>query len=171
MQRALTASFRLLVTQTGMIQIRVARQRRIQEEDMGLKAQPHIKDGNSLVARFDEAVEYFNNPTAPNQAKLQAMLHNDVILKRVDHPALTDLVQGPANVIQYLKSEWTTDQPQFHPQAASKHADPILGSVHGLAIWQETGKPDDQIRYFFLFDQDQASGVWTILFIYGSTAL
>jgi len=99
------------------------------------------------------------------------MLHNSVILKKVTHSSVGDLVQGPVNVIQYLQNECGTDQPQFHPHGASRHADPILGSVHGLALWQEKGKPDDQIRYLFLFDQDPVTNKWMLLFIYGSPAL
>jgi hypothetical protein len=137
---------------------------------MGPKAQPYVNDSNSLSARFDEAVGYFNKPTAANQALLQAMLHPDVILKKVAYPGKNDLIQGPTNVIAYLKTEWSTDFPEFHPHAGSKHVDPILGSVHGLALWREKGKPDDQIRYFFLFDQS-AAGVWSLLVIYGSAAL
>ena len=115
------------------------------------KSQPYITDGNALAARFDEAVGYFNDPTVANRAKLKAMLHNDVILKKVAHPGVADLEQGPVKVMTYLGNEWGTDKPQFHPHGASKHADPIIGSVHGLALWQEKGKPDDQIRYFFFF--------------------
>jgi hypothetical protein len=138
---------------------------------MASKWPTFVATGKDLETAFDNAVGYFNNQQAAN---LQNALNANVVLKKVGHPNPNDLVLGAANVMQYIQLEWRTDNPKFHPHGASKHVDPVLGSVHGLAEWDETppgqGPVKDQIRYFFLFDQT-AAGVWEIIFLWGSQAL
>jgi len=129
-----------------------------------------VQSGNDLEKAFDDAVSHFNNQ---NAAALKNALSANVVLKKVGHPLASDLVLGAANVMTYIQQEWATDNPKFHPHGASKRVDPLLGSVHGVAEWDETKANvlvKDQIRYFFLFDQTPA-GVWQIIFLWGSQAL
>ena len=130
----------------------------------------YVPTGKGLETAFDNAVGYFNKQ---DWVSLQKALSPNVVLKKVAHPLPSDLVLGDTNVIASLKNEWLTDQATFHPHGASKHIDPILGSVHGLADWNETkasGPVKDEIRYFFLFDQT-ANGDWKLIFLWGSQAL
>jgi hypothetical protein len=129
-----------------------------------------IQSGKDLEKAFDDAVGYFNNRDVVG---LNSTLSPNVVLKKVGHPLASDLVLGAANVMTYIQQQWQDDKPKFHPHGASKRVDPVLGSVHGIAEWDETKATvlvKDQIRYFFLFDQTSA-GVWQIIFLWGSQAL
>ena len=94
-----------------------------------------VQSGKDLEKAFDDAVSHFNNQ---NAVALKNGLSPNVVLKKVGHPLASDLVLGAANVMTYIQQEWATDNPKFHPHGASKHVDPVLGSVHGVAEWDET---------------------------------
>lgn len=131
-----------------------------------------LSSNTDLQQAFDQAWHYFNdaakNPSNASWDKVQSMLDEHVVLKRVTHDSPADFIPGRDKVMAYLRED-CTDHPNFEPK--SPVIDPILGAVYGLANWYDDNSPSkpDTIRFFFLFTK--RSGSWKLIFLWGSNAI
>ena len=123
----------------------------------------------NLIATFNQARTLFNALPAPgNLAALNLLLHQDVIMKKVDDSKLALL--GKPAVSGYLAGKGKTDNTQFNPIGTPNSDETFnIGLVWGPAQWKDTATATTthNIEYSFAFRKD-TSGNWLILLLWAA---